>query len=119
MFRKFLLGSTASACAAAAGVAAVAHFDEDEAVRQAEAILPRAYAPEPFEKFWGGQHRCVAARRVFEIAGTLIPFAGRAVWHYNVTNRNGDAWDELRRDALTALEHPAVVALLAWAQGEG
>ncbi len=94
MFRKFLLGSTASACAAAAGVAAVAHLDEDEAVRQAEAILPRAYAPEPFEKFWGGQHRCVAARRVFEIAGTLIPFAGRAVWHYNVTNRNGDAWDE-------------------------
>ena len=32
---------------------------------------------------------------------------------------DGDAWDELRRDALTTLEHPAVVALLAWAQGEG
>ena len=102
MLRKFLLGSAGSACACAAGVAGVARLDEAEAARQAEATLPREYSPEPFERFWGGQHRCVAARRVFEIGATLAPFALRAAWHYNVRtagatpgarrSRPGGAW---------------------------
>ena len=28
------------------------------------------------------------------LASTLTPFVARALWHYNVTNRDGNAWDE-------------------------
>ena len=93
-FRKLLLGASATAASGLACVACVARLDEDEAARSAELVLPREYDPRAFERFWGGEFRCVALWRTFDIASTLTPFVARALWHYNVTNRDGNAWDE-------------------------
>lgn len=93
MLRRFLYGIAGTTVSGAACVAAIASADEREAAVAAESKLPRAYDPHAFAEFWC-DHRCIVARRIFEITTQVGPFLAKALWHYNVRNRDGTAWDE-------------------------